>query len=248
MTLLLTGIALGVLFNPATGPDTRRWLRDKILRAGRAVRVPVERAVEHLLLAEPEHPAPAGWPGRIRAIRTDHYPFCWGCGLDVGGLGFDWTLTGQRLEARHVFPESSRARRGSCTAASSPPSSTRRVARWHDSQPRRPSRAASRFDISRLFLSIRSPGRGRDRRVGGRSAIAEATIQDDSGFLLAHARAECVQVRPEYFLSTPQGKAHGEPTGFLLGGLDETQQCRRAARPGRFGFTRPAQVFAPTGF
>ena len=31
MTLLLTGIALGVLFNPATGPDTRRWLRDKIL-------------------------------------------------------------------------------------------------------------------------------------------------------------------------------------------------------------------------
>ena len=44
---------------------------------------------------------------------------------------------------------------------------------------------------------------------GGRSAIAEATIQDDSGFLLAHARAECVQVRPEYFLSTPQGKARG---------------------------------------
>ncbi|HEX2044213.1 MAG TPA: hypothetical protein VHF23_01150 [Gaiellaceae bacterium] len=30
-TLLLAGIALGVLFNPATGPDTRRWLKDKIL-------------------------------------------------------------------------------------------------------------------------------------------------------------------------------------------------------------------------
>jgi hypothetical protein len=29
-TLLLAGIALGVLFNPATGPDTRRWLKDKL--------------------------------------------------------------------------------------------------------------------------------------------------------------------------------------------------------------------------
>jgi hypothetical protein len=29
-TLLLTGIALGVLFNPATGPDTRRWIKDKV--------------------------------------------------------------------------------------------------------------------------------------------------------------------------------------------------------------------------
>jgi len=31
MTLLLAGIALGILFNPATGPDTRKWLRDKVL-------------------------------------------------------------------------------------------------------------------------------------------------------------------------------------------------------------------------
>ncbi|MDQ3866751.1 MAG: hypothetical protein M3304_07965 [Actinomycetota bacterium] len=30
MTLLMVGLALGVLFNPMTGPDTRRWLREKI--------------------------------------------------------------------------------------------------------------------------------------------------------------------------------------------------------------------------
>jgi len=31
MFLLLTGITLGVLFNPATGPQTRKWLKDKVL-------------------------------------------------------------------------------------------------------------------------------------------------------------------------------------------------------------------------
>jgi gas vesicle protein len=29
-TLLLVGIALGILFNPMTGPETRRWLKDKV--------------------------------------------------------------------------------------------------------------------------------------------------------------------------------------------------------------------------
>ena len=29
--LLLTGIALGVLFNPMTGPTTRQWVKDKVL-------------------------------------------------------------------------------------------------------------------------------------------------------------------------------------------------------------------------
>ena len=29
-TLLLAGIVLGILFNPLTGPETRRWLKDKV--------------------------------------------------------------------------------------------------------------------------------------------------------------------------------------------------------------------------
>jgi hypothetical protein len=29
-TLLITGITLGILFNPITGPETRRWLKDVV--------------------------------------------------------------------------------------------------------------------------------------------------------------------------------------------------------------------------
>jgi hypothetical protein len=29
--LLLAGIALGILFNPMTGPSTRKWIKDKVL-------------------------------------------------------------------------------------------------------------------------------------------------------------------------------------------------------------------------
>ncbi|HXV35311.1 MAG TPA: hypothetical protein VD769_14990 [Gaiellaceae bacterium] len=31
LLILLTGITLGVLFNPATGPETRKWLKEKVL-------------------------------------------------------------------------------------------------------------------------------------------------------------------------------------------------------------------------
>jgi hypothetical protein len=33
-TLLLAGIALGVLFNPVTGPGTRKWLADRLFGGG----------------------------------------------------------------------------------------------------------------------------------------------------------------------------------------------------------------------
>ena len=33
-TLLLTDIVLGILFNPVTGPGTRRWLQDKVFGEG----------------------------------------------------------------------------------------------------------------------------------------------------------------------------------------------------------------------
>jgi hypothetical protein len=31
MTLLLAGITIGILFNPMTGPETRKWIREKLL-------------------------------------------------------------------------------------------------------------------------------------------------------------------------------------------------------------------------
>ena len=204
-------------------------------RAGRAVRVPVERAVEHLLLAEPEHPAPAGWPGRIRAIRTDHYPFCWGCGLDVGGLGFDWTLTGQRLEARHVFPESLQGAPGivhggivaalldeACgqvaRLATSPAVTSRLEIRYLapvpvDQEPGSGPRSSSRVDAARSR-------RQRSRTTAGSCSPTRAPSAFRSGPSTS---------------SPPRRAKHGEPTGFLLGGLDETQQCRRAARPDDLG-------------
>lgn len=33
-TLLLAGVTLGILFNPATGPATRKWLKEKIFGHG----------------------------------------------------------------------------------------------------------------------------------------------------------------------------------------------------------------------
>jgi hypothetical protein len=32
--LLLAGITIGILFNPLTGPQTRKWIADKVLGGG----------------------------------------------------------------------------------------------------------------------------------------------------------------------------------------------------------------------
>ena len=38
-------------------------------------------------------------------LRTDHYPFCWGCSVGTDGLGFDWRFEGDTLHAEHVVRE-----------------------------------------------------------------------------------------------------------------------------------------------
>ncbi|HVD09448.1 MAG TPA: PaaI family thioesterase [Gaiellaceae bacterium] len=119
-------------------------------------------------------------------------------------------MAGERLEARHVFHESFQGAPGIVhggIVAAVLDEACGQVARL----------ATSPAVTSRLEIRYLAPVPvDQELKVGaeivesgGRSAVAEATIQDDSGFLLAHARAECVHVRPEYFLSTPQGRALG---------------------------------------
>ncbi|HEX2504915.1 MAG TPA: PaaI family thioesterase [Gaiellaceae bacterium] len=149
-------------------------------------------------------------------MRTDHYPFCWGCAYGVDGLGFDWTHDGERLAARHVFSERFQGAPGIVHGGL--------VAALLDEacgQVARP--AVSPGVTSRLEIRYLAPVPvEQEVRVGaelvgveGRSATAEATVQDESGLLLAHAPGEVVQVRREYFLSTPQGRTRG--TDWLPG-------------------------------
>jgi hypothetical protein len=37
--LLLTGIVVGLLYNPFTGPETRKWLKEKVFGGGERVRL-----------------------------------------------------------------------------------------------------------------------------------------------------------------------------------------------------------------
>ncbi len=45
-TLLLSGIALGVLFNPVTGPQARAWLREQLLGPEEEIEYKAEKAAE----------------------------------------------------------------------------------------------------------------------------------------------------------------------------------------------------------
>jgi uncharacterized protein (TIGR00369 family) len=143
-------------------------------------------------------------------IRTDHYPFCWGCSMMVDGLNFDWTLDGERVEAEYTVPERYQGAPGMVHGGI--------VASLLDEACAQAARLAvtpavtSRLEVRYLGpVPVEEPLRirGAVTDVQERRATAEATMSDASGLVLAHARAECVQVRPEHFLSTPQGRARG---------------------------------------
>ena len=58
--LLLIGVVVGLLFNPVTGPETRRWLKDKLF-GGRRVRLRRQRRT-------------AGSAGNELSARADRQP------------------------------------------------------------------------------------------------------------------------------------------------------------------------------
>jgi uncharacterized protein (TIGR00369 family) len=127
-----------------------------------------------------------------------------------GGLGFDWTVEDGRLEATHVFPERFQGAPGIAhggLVATLLDEACGQVARL----------VVSPSVTSRLELRYLAPvpveeglrvtaeiTEAEERRV-----VAEASVQDESGLVLAHARAECTHVRPEHFLSTPKGRELG---------------------------------------
>jgi uncharacterized protein (TIGR00369 family) len=143
-------------------------------------------------------------------LRTDHYPFCWGCALGTDGLGFDWRLEGDRLNATYTIAERLQGAPGMAhggIVAGLLDEACGQVARTYITPG-----VTSRLEVRYLApvpveepLSIDAQVVDvQDRRV-----IAEGTVKDEGGLVLAHARAECVEVRPEHFLSTERGRARG---------------------------------------
>ena len=144
-------------------------------------------------------------------LRTDHYPFCWGCSLGTGGLEFEWRPRGDTgLEADYVVPERFGGPPGMAHGGI--------VAALLDeacSQVVRPTLSpavTSRLEVRFLApVPVEEPLRVAAELVEAdeRRAVAEGTIQESSGLLLAHARGEHALVRPEHFLSTERGRARG---------------------------------------
>lgn len=128
----------------------------------------------------------------------------------VDGLNFDWTQAGATLEAEYVISGRYQGAPGLAHGGI--------VAALLDEACGQAARLAvtpavtSRLEVRYLEpVPVEEPLRlsAEVTEVQERRATAEATIRDASGLVLAHARAECVQVRPEHFLSTPQGRARG---------------------------------------
>jgi uncharacterized protein (TIGR00369 family) len=143
-------------------------------------------------------------------LRTDHYPFCWGCGLGVGGLEFDWRFEGDVLQAEHVVPERYQGAPGMVhggIVAALLDEACGQVAR-----PVVTPGVTSRLEVRFLApVPVEEPLRISAQVVGksDRRVETEASILDGSGLVLAHAQADVVQVRPEHFLQTPGGRARG---------------------------------------
>ncbi len=142
-------------------------------------------------------------------LRTDHYPFCWGCGLGVG-LEFEWRFEGPVLQAEHAVSERFQGPPGTVhggIVAALLDEACGQVAR-----PVVSPAVTSRLEVRYLApVPVEEPLRFSAQVVGqdGRRVQAEASILDGTGLILAHAQADVVQVRPEHFLSTPGGRARG---------------------------------------
>jgi len=143
-------------------------------------------------------------------LRTDHYPFCWGCSVGTDGLGFEWRFEGDTLHAEHVVREQFQGAPGmahggivaalldeACGQAARPLVSPGVTSRLEV-------RYLAPVPVEELLrISAQVVERG-ERRVR-----AEASILDRDGLVLAHAQEDVVLVRPEHFLSTERGRARG---------------------------------------
>jgi uncharacterized protein (TIGR00369 family) len=130
--------------------------------------------------------------------------------LTIDGVNFDWSCEGERLEARYVVPERYQGAPGMAhggLVAALLDEACSQVARVAVSPA-----VTSRLEVRYLApVPVEEPlaveaeiSDVRERRV-----TAEATIRDESGLVLAHARADCTYVRREHFLSTPRGRTRG---------------------------------------